>query len=84
MSGLRLAMVYDKTVVHSVEVGSPAEKAGLKAGDVIIKVGPKPASQYDIWVLRQDLMAMDGSKVNVTFERAGQRKEAQLALVQKL
>jgi len=84
MSGLRLAMVYDKTVVHSVEVGSPAEKAGLKAGDVIIKVGPKPASQYDIWVLRQDLMVMDGSKVSVTFERAGQRKEAQLALVQKL
>jgi hypothetical protein len=84
MSGLRLAKSYDKTVVYSVEVASPADKAGLKAGDVIIMVGPKLASQYDIWVLRRDLMAMDKSKVNVTFERAGQRKEAALVLEQKL
>ena len=80
MSGLRLAMSYDKTVVYSVEVGSPADKAGLKAGDVIVMVGPKLASQYDIWVLRRDLMAMDKNKVNVTYERAGQRKEAALVL----
>jgi hypothetical protein len=84
MSGLRLAKSYDKTIVHSVEVDSPAAKAGLKAGDVIIMVGQKLASQYDIWILRRDLMAMDGSKVEITFERDGQRKEVPLVLTQKL
>jgi hypothetical protein len=84
MSGLRLVKAYDKTVVHSVEVGSPAAKAGLKAGDVIIMVGQKLASQYDIWILRRDLMAMDGNKVEITFERDGQRKEVPIVLVQKL
>jgi hypothetical protein len=84
MSGLRLAKSYDKTIVHSVEVDSPAAKAGLKAGDVIIMVGRKLASQYDIWILRRDLMAMDGSKVEITFERDGQRKDVPLTLVQKL
>jgi hypothetical protein len=84
MSGLRLVKSYDKTIVHSVEMGSPAEKAGLKAGDVIIMVGHKLANQYDIWILRRDLMAMDGSKVEITFERDGQRKEVPLVLVQKL
>jgi hypothetical protein len=84
MSGLRLAKSYDKTIVHSVEVGSPAEKAGLKAGDVIIMVGQKLTNQYDIWILRRDLMDMDGSKVEITFERDGQRKEVPIVLVQKL
>jgi hypothetical protein len=84
MSGLRLVKVYDKTVVYSVEVDSPAAKAGLKAGDVIIMVGQKLASQYDIWILRRDLMAMDGTKLEITFERDGQRKEVPIVLVQKL
>ena len=84
MSGLRLAKSYDKTIVYSVEVASPAEKAGLKAGDIIIMVGQKLASQYDIWILRKDLMAMDGSKVEITYERGGQRKEVSIVLVQKL
>ena len=84
MSGLRIAKSYDKTIVHSVEVNSPAKKAGLKAGDVIIMVGQKLASQYDIWILRRDLMAMDGSKVEITFERNGQMRKALLVLAQKL
>jgi hypothetical protein len=84
MSGLRLVKSYDKTIVHSVEVGSPADKAGLKAGDVIIMIGQKLASQYDIWILRRDLMSMDGTKVEITYERDGQRKEVPIVLVQKL
>jgi hypothetical protein len=84
MSGLRLVKSYDQTVVESVEVGSPAEKAGLKAGDVILMVGPKLASQYDIWVFRRDLMATSGEKVNVTFLRGGQKKDVSLVLEQKL
>jgi len=84
MSGLRLGKAYQQTVVQSVEVNSPAAKAGLKAGDVILMVGPKLASQYDIQVFRKDLMAANGDKVNVTFLRGGQKKEALLVLVQKL
>ena len=84
MSGLRLAKVYDKVVVYSVEVDSPAAKAGLKAGDIIIKIGHKLAIQHDIWVFRRDLMAMDGTKIDITYERAGKRKETSFVLVEKL
>jgi len=84
MSGLRLAKAYENTVVQSVEVGSAAAKAGLKAGDVIVMIGRKLASQYDIWVFRRDLMATSGDKVSVVFLRGGQKKEALLTLDQKL
>jgi hypothetical protein len=47
-------------------------------------IGPKLASQYDIWVFRRDLMATSGDKVNITFLRNGQKKEASFVLEQKL
>ncbi len=84
MSGLRLAKSYENTIVHSVEVDSPAQKAGIKAGDAIISIGTKLSNQYDIWILRRDLMNMDGSKLNITFERGGKKKEVPIILVQKL
>jgi predicted aspartyl protease len=84
MSGLRILRTLDKTVVHSVEVNSPAYKAGIKAGDTIIKIGPKLEYQYDIQVLRNDLMVMDASEVNVTYQRNGQQKQASFKLKKKL
>ena len=39
MLGVELETTGSKAVVHSVVAGSPAEKAGLKAGDVLTKIG---------------------------------------------
>jgi serine protease Do len=36
-------------LVRSVEKGSPAERAGFRAGDVIVKVGDRPVSDTSDW-----------------------------------
>lgn len=36
-------------LVRSVEKGSPAEKAGIKAGDIIVRVGDEKITNYSDW-----------------------------------
>jgi S1-C subfamily serine protease len=57
--------------VVSVTSGGAAERAGLRAGDIIRKLGPAPTP--DAGTLLQALAAADpGQRVEVTITRAGQ------------
>jgi S1-C subfamily serine protease len=57
--------------VAGVTPGGPAERAGLRAGDIIRKLGPVPTP--DAGTLLQALAAADpGQRVEVTIVRAGQ------------
>src|SRR5258705_7731660 len=61
-------------VIMSVEPGSPAEKAGLKGGDVITTVnGTSVKSGNDL--VNPIAQAPIGSKVKPTYLRYGQPKE---------
>src|SRR5256885_11793283 len=61
-------------VIMSVEPGSPAEKAGLKGGDVITAVnGTQVKSGNDL--VNPIAQAPIGSKVKLTYVRDGQAKE---------
>src|SRR5258706_323229 len=61
-------------VIMSVEPGSPAEKAGLKGGDVITTVnGTSVKSGNDL--VNPIAQAPIGSKVKLTYVRDGQAKE---------
>lgn len=60
--------------------GSPAEKAGLKAGDIIIKFGPKTVGNiYDFMYAVQDYKA--GDKVDVVVLRDGKELTFTLELI---
>jgi serine protease Do len=60
-------------VVADVQPGSPADRAGLKSGDVIVKVGDREVN--DPATLRNLTASMDvGSRVPVTFYRKGERQ----------
>jgi len=62
--------------------GSPAAKAGMKAGDIIIKFGPKTVSNiYDFMYAVQDYKA--GDKVDVVVQRDGKEITFNLELIAK-
>jgi len=62
-------------VIEGVEPGSPAEKAGLKGGDVITAINGKPVKSGNELV-NPIATAPIGSKVKLNFVRDGQQKEA--------
>lgn len=60
-------------LVDNVEPGSPADKAGIKKDDVIIRINDTPINrQMDVRLVMYKVQA--GSKVNVEVIRDGQRK----------
>ena len=56
-----------------IQPGGPADRAGLKRGDVIVKLGDRDVS--DPSAMRNMTASLDvGSKVDVTFYREGERQ----------
>jgi serine protease Do len=64
-------------VVAQVEPGSPAAKAGLREGDVILEVNGKPTETYDAF-RNQVAMMKPGDELKLGVSREG--KNAQLAV----
>lgn len=70
VKGLRLA---------GITPGSPAERAGLAAGDVIVEFDGKPVT--DLYTYSDALYARQpGDTVKIVFLRGSERKEAQVTL----
>jgi S1-C subfamily serine protease len=65
--------------VGSVEGGSPADKAGLKRGDIIVRAaGQDIANSGDL--LRVLTEHRSGEKVTVEYYRGGERKQTEVTL----
>jgi S1-C subfamily serine protease len=65
--------------VVAVTPGGPADRAGLRAGDIIRKLGPVPTG--DAGTLLQALAAADpGQRIEVTITRAGQARTVAVTL----
>ncbi|MGW4642441.1 S1C family serine protease [Sphaerisporangium sp. NPDC004334] len=69
-------------VVGSVQEGSPAERAGLKAGDVITKIGQTQVSGAET-VVGAVRGFQPGTKVEVTYLRGGATSTATVTLTEK-
>jgi serine protease Do len=68
-------------LISQIYGGSPAEKAGLKVGDVVIEVdGVKVTNSQD--VVREVLKKQVGQKVNFVLLREGKRTEISLTTAQ--
>ncbi|MFN8532306.1 MAG: trypsin-like peptidase domain-containing protein [Dehalococcoidia bacterium] len=79
--GISAASVQSQNGVEVAEVtaGSPASRAGLRAGDIITKLGGKPIADID--ELRKVLDEQRvGQTVTIEFSRAGRSQTAQVAL----
>ena len=72
-------IVARELVVDSVEVGGPAARAGLQAGDVVVRVADKPVScRLDLERFLTGKAA--GDRVGVEVRRNGVSQKADLAL----
>ncbi|MEE2857391.1 MAG: M20/M25/M40 family metallo-hydrolase [Planctomycetota bacterium] len=71
--GRRLGVMLEENTIAEVMADSAAEKAGMKAGDKIVKVGDQEVS--DRQTLIRAIMNGDPKK-KVVFEREGKRMEA--------
>ena len=63
-------------VVISIEKDSPAQEAGIKAGDIITKVDGKEYDDLDI--IGNAIRGEEGSKVELTYTRDGKEDKATL------
>ena len=80
--GARLKAATRPLTIQAVQPGSPAEKAGLKPGDVISAVQGDPPSGI-IEFNRALVKAGDASDIPLTIRRAGTFKELRLRLIEE-
>jgi len=84
MSSLHLLRISEKTVVYSVDEDSPAQKAGIMANDIILRIGDKDANTYDILELRRLLMSGDKRNITMTIKHGEDVKDVSFLLKKKI
>lgn len=72
------------TSVIRVFEGSPAEEAGVQAGDIIYKVNGEDVTMLELDVLVSSyIRGEEGTKVEVTFLRGDEREEVTLSITRR-
>lgn len=73
--GAEFSQVSSYLYIISVTKNSPAEKAGLKAGDVVEYVENKATRDISLYDARQLMLGEANSKVNLRILRAGEKPQ---------
>ena len=69
--GISIAVENEKCVVKEVFEGTPAQKAGIKAGDCIIAIDGKAFNEYDFTTISKEIRGEVGTVLSVVIEREG-------------
>lgn len=73
--GVQYISQNNLNLITKVFNNSPAEKAGIQAGDRILKVDGEDVSGWDSTKLVQNITGTEGSTVTVTIDRNGVQKD---------
>lgn len=71
------------TVVSPLE-GTPADRAGMEAGDQIIKIDDEPTQDMSLMEAVQKMRGPKGTKVKLTVIRKGERKPLEFDIVRDM
>ena len=80
--GVKLENKDDKVVVLSTIEGSPAEEAGIKAGDVLVAVDGESLREKNIVEATDKLGGSEGSQVELIVLRNGEEREFSIKRVE--
>ena len=61
-------------VINEPYKGLPADKSGLKAGDIIIKIDDKDVADYNVQQVSDLLKGKPGTTLSITIKRPGENK----------
>ncbi|MGI6525234.1 MAG: S41 family peptidase [Bdellovibrionota bacterium] len=82
--GIEITMNNDGVlVVMSPMSGSPAEKAGIMAGDAIIKIGDKYTKEFSLVEAVKKLRGPKGTEVKLSLARKGRKKLINVVVVRE-
>lgn len=76
--GLQLGREEDAIQVLAVAEDSPAAKAGIVPGDVVVSMNGKPASDFDVVTLSRKLEGPPGTTVRITLRRGDRQRSYKL------
>jgi len=71
------------TVISPIE-GTPAQKAGIKTGDIIIKVDKESTKDMMLWEAVKKMRGPKGAPVEITIVRKGAKKAIDFTLVRDI
>ncbi|MBX6343089.1 MAG: S41 family peptidase, partial [Thermomicrobiaceae bacterium] len=81
--GMQVEERNDQVVVVAPIDGSPAEQAGVRAGDVLVQVNGQSVEGMPLDQVIQMVRGPEGSTVNLVFQRPGQDQPISLTLTRK-
>ncbi|MFH2002561.1 MAG: PDZ domain-containing protein [Planctomycetota bacterium] len=80
MSGMALQRSSSAGLeIVRIHPGSPAEEAGLKKGDKVLKINGRPAQDYDVWELHP-IMRKEGDTVMLSVIKDGEETAVPIKL----
>ena len=73
--GILLYPIADKAMITDITIDGPADKAGLKRGDLILKVDNQSMVNLRMDTIANRIKGPDSTNVKITFERNGVTQE---------
>ena len=70
-------------VINEPYKGLPADKSGLKAGDVILAIDDKDVSNANVQEVSNLLKGKPGTTIEITIKRPGEKKERKVKVVRE-
>lgn len=81
--GAQLGLKGERVVIIAPLKGSPAEKGGLRAGDIILQVGKEDTIGWTLPEAVAKIRGERGTKVNLTIEREKEKKPLDFSITRE-